>query len=60
MTGCGGWCLELRRGGRYEEDDKSGSDLLKNESDICRNAGGSLFERGGTATYGYGAIGKFE
>ena len=22
--GYGGWCLELRRGGRYEEDDKSG------------------------------------
>src|SRR6218665_2431353 len=21
--GYGGWCLELRRGGRYEEDDKS-------------------------------------
>src|SRR6218665_560722 len=23
-----GWYLELRRGGRYEEDDKSGYDLL--------------------------------
>src|SRR6218665_934510 len=22
--GYGGWCLELRRGGRYEQDDKSG------------------------------------
>src|SRR6218665_122562 len=22
--GYGGWCLELRRGGRYEEDDESG------------------------------------
>src|SRR6218665_2686006 len=27
--GYGGWCLELRRGGRYRDDDESRYDLLK-------------------------------
>jgi len=27
--GYGGWCLKLRRGGRYGEDDESEYDLLK-------------------------------
>ena len=28
LDGYGGWCLELRQGGRYGDDDESGYDLL--------------------------------